>query len=266
MHFDWDKGRFHYVQPPTNLLERFLAGNNATAFARIAKRYGPLGLFDEGGEPVARPERLQGLTDDPAAKPRGMEGLMAHHRESIAWWRFYQQQFRVTIALGAAFREGRPADLDLLRQLGSVGWISLDMVDQWAEFSDSTRRILTGQAVRMVTMNGVRMCGLRPALVFRQQTSQPMIDLVFQDAAGLLSMGGISLFGVLVVQLLAAVTGTGFFACSACGQVFVPKHRKPAFDRRRYCSKCGRAAALRDAKADYRANLRKKEAARRRTK
>ena len=73
-------------------------------------------------------------------------------------------------------------------------------------------------------------------------------------------------FGALIVQLMSAATGSALAICSACGTFFVPLRRRPAFGKRRYCRACGRTAALRDAKADYRARLRTKDVARRRRK
>ena len=82
---------------------------------------------------------------------------------------------------------------------------------------------------------------------------------MFQDAINVYPvMGGLglSLSGALTVQLMTAMAGSGFALCSSCGEPFVPKRRQPAFGKRRYCPRCGRPAALRDAKATYRAKLR----------
>lgn len=55
--------------------------------------------------------------------------------------------------------------------------------------------------------------------------------------------------------LRARETANGMALCSACGQAYVPR-RKPRAQGRHYCGACGHAAALRDAKADYRARRR----------
>ena len=57
--------------------------------------------------------------------------------------------------------------------------------------------------------------------------------------------------------MLARIHGRQQSICSACGHFFVPRRRRPAFGKRRYCRACGRAAAVKDANADYRAKSRK---------
>lgn len=55
-------------------------------------------------------------------------------------------------------------------------------------------------------------------------------------------------FGLLVVQLIHAVSGThSVCVCSACERPYLRRERKPAGDRRNYCPLC-KAAAPRDAK------------------
>lgn len=104
----------------------------------------------------------------------------------------------------------------------------------------------------------VRHCGLKPALAVKSKRGEVRMELVFQDARADFLGSGLSLFGVLTVQLMSAATGSALALCSACGNFFVPRRRQPAFGKRRYCGACGRAAALRDAKADYRERQRNK--------
>jgi hypothetical protein len=66
------------------------------------------------------------------------------------------------------------------------------------------------------------------------------------------SVGGISLFGALAGQLLAAVNRTkSFSVCASCGKSYSPNRRK-ALGRRGYCKKCGLKAAWRDAQRNRR--------------
>jgi hypothetical protein len=63
-----------------------------------------------------------------------------------------------------------------------------------------------------------------------------------------------------VMQFADRRLPTGQAECSSCGVLFSPLGRNVAMGRRRYCVDCGRPAALRDAKAAYRARQRQQAA------
>src|SRR5207247_1519999 len=194
-------------------------------------------------------------------------------RESLHNWRRYQPEFNGLLALVAAVREKESpaketfAEFHALGILPSVSSLTVSRLDnpppileKWASCSLSDR--LT--TARLVFMNRiatyVRHCGLRPALTLELKRTGPRFELIFQDARADLVGCGLSLFGALTVQLMSAATGSALAICSACGNFFVPRRRRPAFGKRRYCGECGRAAAVKDAKADFPSRLRTKDA------
>lgn len=65
---------------------------------------------------------------------------------------------------------------------------------------------------------------------------------------------GSRLFAYLACQLMTAAVGRGVGLCSGCGKIYTPPKRKPKRGQNNYCTKCGRAAATRDASARLRAN------------
>jgi hypothetical protein len=268
LRFQWKSGLsgFDFERPPSNLLARFIDLRTDAAILSFAKRFGPLWLFQRGKESLPQPKTFS------SGRPSGEQ------RESLKDWRRYQWEFNALLALSAALRERQSPKRELFEEFERLGVIpdadlytytyatAPSLLESWSSLSVDERLRIAGTVVQTRTANFARWCRLRPALTIESSR----ITLVFQDAtADHRFLFGLSLFGALTVQLLAATTGAGFATCSACGTVFVPRRRQPAFGKRRYCRMCGRAAALKDAKADYRARsraTRTMEAGRRRSK
>ena len=273
LYFDWKAG-FNYVRPPSALLERFIGLRTDSAILTFARHFGPLGLSEGTGEPVPDPQ--------PFNHRRGEQG------ESVESWRRYQWEFNALLGLASELRHrrGPPRELfDEWQRLGvvssaprptlgsilGVGNPAPSLLKEWPTLSAKARLEIAANFLQGRTNGFIRACRLRPALTFGPSWPPSRVTMAFQDATADHPLQfGLSLFGALTVSLLAASNGAGFAVCSACGGVFVPRRRQPAFGKRRYCGQCGRKAALKDAKADYRARLRagkrKKEAARGRTK
>lgn len=243
------------VRPPGNLLERFLEAETDAALSGFAKRFGSL------AEP----------TD---------EVWEGGYRESIATWRRYQWEFGYLLTLAVAVREGSSIDVDpyeafdehgislrRLFPLADISWWArradsgeTTRRPEWSERKSAQRRTMASTLLLSRAAALARSCGLKPALALTGRTAR-RFDIVFQDGA---SDFGMSLLGAITMQFFAAVTGSGFAMCSGCGRMFVPKRRKPAFGKRRYCQRCGRPAAVADAKAALRAREREKRATRER--
>jgi hypothetical protein len=252
--FDWS--RFGYLKSPPALLERFLALRGDETILTFASRYGPLGLSSRGDVIDVAPEPFSGRRDE--------------QREPVTAWRRCQAELNELLSLAAAVREQVSPPRDAFEAfqswgtstpaprstLGSVGRPWPSVLDSWQKWSTSERLQAAARVVTDRISSLVRSCRLMPAPTVLGGTSS--FTVIFNDVTATGRAGvGISLIGALTVQLLAAVTGAGFAVCSACGKVFVPRRRSPAFGRRRYCRACGRSAALRDAKADYRRKLRR---------
>jgi hypothetical protein len=264
----------NYVRPPANLLERFLRLRTNDAFLKFAQRFGPLGLSGDRADAVPDPQ--------PYTHERFVQ-LGFKQEESLHAWRVYQSEFNVLLAFAADIRERQSPKREIIEHLDSRGLIGTVrprtigdflapqplIVEVWSTWTLNQRLKFVEGFLRERTTMYVKACRLKPALGLStgRRESGPRITLVFQDATSEnYMMFGLSLFGALTVQLLASATGSGYAVCSACGSVFVPLRRQPAFGKRRYCRACGRTAALKDAKADFRARQRATKAARRRAK
>lgn len=264
LRFDWSAGLDHCKVPAT-LLERFLQSRTDEAIWRFAARFGPLdprGLYLPGVEAAFGPPTSSDQSDC--------------HREFLAAWRRHQAQVSVLLALVASVRDKESPSKEMLFSVHRLGLLhAVDrltvaqpgqlprILTEWNDCS-AADRLETARRVFLSAIGAfVRECGLRPALTLEWTRSGVRMGLVFQDARADFLGAGVSLFGALTVQLMSAATGSALAICSACGDFFVPRRRTPAFGKRRYCRSCGRTAALRDAKADYRARLRTKNAARR---
>jgi hypothetical protein len=232
------------VRPPANLLEQFLTARTDAALIRFARRFGPLGTTKGGW----------------------LETQYKGYRESLDVWRRYQWEFNHLLSIAAALREGSSIETDPytafedhgipipVQRFSLLGDLGKPWPPPWKTRTRIQRQVLASSLLLTRSAALVRLCELRPALK-ETRTDERRFDIVFQDGP---HGYGMSLRGALTTQVLAAVTASGFTLCSACGRVFVPKRRQPAFGKRRFCGSCGRAAALRAAKAAFRKRQRER--------
>ena len=266
--FDWRLG-FNYIKPPSTLLEQFLGLRTDAGMLGFARRFGPLGLSEHAVGPAPQP----------------FNHRRERQRESLAEWHKYQWEFNALLALAGALREQRSPARELIEELERRGLVSPEhqetigsilkpgpslpsVLGGWSEMPASGRLRFARAYLQSRTATFVQACRIRPVLVPGEDEpywTPSRFTLLFQDAvADGRHWFRLSLFGALTVQLLAAATGSGYAVCSSCGSVFVPRRRQPAFGKRRYCRRCGRRAALKDAKADFRVRQRAKTATRKR--
>ncbi len=227
------------IRVPADLLEKFLGAKTDERRHRFAQRFGAL------------------LEPSAAAYESG------RHREPFEIWDRFQWEFSYLLGLVAAVREGAdvvrdPADDYAVRGLRIIrGGTLSDLLKPrtWRERSRAERRELAAAVIQQRTWFLVNISRLRPGLVAERTLGK--FRFVLQGG----NHAGTSLLGAITGQFLVTATGSGFASCSACGNVFVPKRRQPAFGKRRYCAQCGRTAALRHAKAEYRKREREKRLA-----
>lgn len=247
-------GTVQVINPPADLLERFLGAKTEQQLVRFAKRYGPLDPPGLRAEMAALRARVADLRRE-LGQPVADEG---HYRESLASWHQFRWELDFLLALAAKIREGEDVLHDPLDECRQNGVKAVDKQaelmkafevprEDWLHQSKSMRRARAAAFVAWQSETLVSRTGLQPAIV--------PVGERFQFVMA--SSKGPSLRSALVAQFLAAATGSGFASCNSCGRVFVPTRRRPAFGKRRYCPDCGRTAALRDAKADY--NRRQRE-------
>ena len=250
--FSFDSTSEHFTKTKPDLLERFVSVESDAGMLSFARRFGPLALF-------AQKAKAATLRPDPKrfALLRKQSRV---HRERVAWWRATQAQFKMVLTMAAHYREGTapaPAAFDEAEALGIRPFrvpIGLHATD-YNRLPAEARVDLAGVLTVFHTRTLARTCGVRPALTMELNAplERHRFELVFHDDSS--SWEGMSLIGALCVQLLAATAGVGFAVCSACGRPYVPR-RQPALGRRKYCPSCGRRAAVRAAKAAYRARQR----------
>lgn len=234
------------VRPPTNLLHRFLDAQTPPQVLAFAKRFGWM--------------RQPGWTELRAQFRAGVDVI----REPLSLWHERRWELDFLLSLAATLRSGAPPATDPALEFQKRGiWVMAgdtlaDLSGQGPAWESRSRSRQLHVAARLLadrTNAIVNACQIHPALVIGGDTRELRFDLVFHDGS---ESWGSSLWGALVVQFVAAITGSGFAVCSSCGRAFIPKRRQPAFGKRRYCQRCGRRAAVRDAKAALRA--RKREA------
>jgi hypothetical protein len=227
---------------PNGLLQRFLNLQADSQFLGFAKRFGPLGV----GEAISWEMLAKGVT------------------EPVQLWRTYQRQFSELLRLAATMREREPISKESIEFFADAGEIASGrtiadilrprgILDAWNDTSEADRQRAAASLITVRIARYGRWCELRPVLLFTRRESEA--DLVFQDHAAAAHGGkGISLFGALVVQLMVALTVSGFALCSGCGRAFAPGSRQPRIGkRRRFCQECRRAGMpKRLAKADFR--------------
>jgi hypothetical protein len=237
--------------PPASLLQQFLELRSDETILRFASRFGPLGLVRYRGQELPIP---------PPLPDRDL-------RESLTAWRRYQGEFGALLTFAAAIRERRPPPPETFKRYEELGVLPLEMKFglQPAEKRLNVAAALLESRLRQF----IQWCGLRPGPMFTRESAEKPpsgITMIFEAGPANTILGvrklaspfsfALSLFGALTLQAFAVATGAGFAVCSACGAVFVPRKRQPAFGKRRFCAACGRPAALKFAKAAYRARER----------
>jgi hypothetical protein len=231
------------VRVPEMMLEQFLGLDSDEAIVGFALKYGPL------------------LIDPLSVRDAGSGGI--EYREPIKEWQQFPGVFSRLLSGAAAVKSGQKPDLEMFQQMVADQDFMLerlhrnvpkeepDPIDVWKGSNVKERRRHLAWTVEWLAHALVNHADLRLYLTGAERPGTEWVfDLAFRSSIGIPSG-----FRSLVLQLLAAIVGTGFAVCSSCGVSYVPK-RRPRTTGRHYCVSCGRAAALRDAKADYRRRVR----------
>ena len=238
------------VEVPTvpvrrDLLEKFLGLSTDQAVLRFARLYGSIrgygasdyAVLAENSPILTSPDRI--LRRSRAGDP---------FEEPFEVWYRCRDRFDAVLALAAGWKEGNP-DRAVLERIAALG---IKDVNPKMLNTVATRQREAAWTLSWWANWAGRSAQLRPSLRFHHSGRQRQsVDLLFRDGFSDTYGIGISLHGALVVQMLGAISGSGFVTCSSCGSAFMPS-RRPTQARRRYCRDCGRRAALRDAKAAQR--------------
>jgi hypothetical protein len=238
------------VTVPRDLLERFLTTRSDASIVTFARKFGPLRI-----DATKIHEFLK------KADRGGMERLADEIDERLEVWRATRRQFSGLLALAAELRERDRPSKAVLLELDALGvdFVYSEPRGNWNELSAGNQRMAAAvdlvDHLRFLTIA----TQLRPGIaVANLGQKNARFEFVFQDVGGHYLGSYLTLFGALVAQLLSAVTGSGFATCHACRETYVP-NRKPRQGERTYCQRCGRAAAVRDAKVRFRNNRRQEK-------
>ncbi len=163
--------------------------------------------------------------------------------EPLFIWREYAQKARAIINLAAKLhdgKKGRPDDWEVLYGPNKV----LQVKD--SKPLTVTETVFNERVILSLYVKGWLDDGhVQPH--FQWGKKDPQITLMTD-----------TLFGALALRLLMLISRTGGIAlCSACGTPYFPK-RRPQSRRRRYCNKCGKKVAQKDASKAYRDREREK--------
>lgn len=234
----WEQGCDHHpVKSDKGILRDFvrLERGSKESVHRFAKRHGVLALCFAENLPVGHFRRP--LTDELICLPLGME--------PIRIWRAYAKEARAMISIASELRRGRHGELS--------DWVDLHAAsfervfedppgdpDRWgpivAGLSDEGARGWLSRHVQ----DWIRDGGVRAEFVWEGELPE-------------VRLGGSGLFSELARQLVFGVSATsGWVTCADCGSPFFPS-RKPASNRKSFCERCGKTAALKHAKRDQRA-------------
>lgn len=215
------------------LLKEFLEETTDQGVVTFAKKYGPLGLFDETAS--TDPQELSETIGIPDAQHMGSSGL-GFHREHVLWWRAYRTEFAFLLRL-MQFVRGRPVQIpeDAIHYVNSRGlFFPVPMLgsdlqrrgwDLWASWKDhhvkvaAAREYLTRRLNQLILWSTIQpvLVELEPSA---EKTQTTPFDVEFRCDRGL------TLFGALTIELLAAVLDRGWRLCGTCGSMFVPQHQQ----------------------------------------
>jgi hypothetical protein len=223
------------VYPKEDLLEAFLkfAEKNATSeqILDFARQYGVLELC-EHHLPRTHSDifiTISASTVRAGCRPLSCPGKPAYAQEPIRGWKALAHRFRAILQIAALLHQDKPAPLRAWKAITSMGagtgrkdWLALHEY----EAKPASERLGIHRALFNRVINWLlQMANVRPWFWWSK------------DGNGI-EFGGVGLFGHLVLQLVLAVSRKdGFTFCTVCSQAYLIT-RRPARNRRNYCSKC----------------------------
>jgi hypothetical protein len=217
-----------YVQDTRRALDRFVEIGDASGVLSFARRFGPLLLCSHGF---------------PASHGSGCQPT---RREPVSRWLWFVRRFQAVIAIASKMRQDRygnrddwnalfedrrqidgafPADVEQLLEALSGQRSRQARKGQQDRFGPSAPQWLY---LKQVLDEWIATAGVRPSipLTWNGRTERP--DLEFSSYG---------IFGVLVMQLQRAVTGSHeIYFCDACQRPYTST-RQPRRDRRRFCGR-----------------------------
>jgi hypothetical protein len=162
--------------------------------------------------------------------------------EPVGAWHVLARQARAMLNVAAALHAGKRARRGDWQIVVYRTWHGHDGGDPCLDVLNQPRHAASAKAFLEDSVKRWLAYGaVQPVLAWSRK-QHPTIEFE-----------GHRLFGALAIQLLAAVSQTGWAVCSGCGEVYDPGPRRPNPNRRNYCPDCReRKVSTRDAMRDYR--------------
>ena len=261
----WNKTNSQHktVSPNNELLIDFVSLANESVpqdFAKkvesFAQKWGNLDLCEEHQTPASHNYNCKPSISHKKVTLRPVDSSNALEEdlicsENLSAWHKFAVFAKSLLNIAANLQQGsygKDKDWQNLHSIGFIGWshVKEKKKESYRENLLEFEQKLIADAVNSLLVIG----NLRPEI--RWQNNQ--IITVFKSAS---SYGSLS--ANLALQIMLAVgKQKGLAICSTCGVPYTP-NRKPASNRRRFCSQCydsGKPQAL--ASSDYRSRKNKK--------
>lgn len=197
-------------------------------------------LADASDERICEFAQRYGVLEvEPLSKPGWYE-------EDLARWHYWAARARAILSASASLHQDQP--------VSDEDWKAMDAptAEAWTQiFSKRSglthrqRSLGIGRAAVGDLLNDfLQVTGVRPCFTWLHGGSGIMLT----NLTGPFDEGGLSLAGVLAVQLVLACSGAQSIAtCSGCQMPYTRRWHSPK-GRRNYCPSCGKRAAWRDSK------------------
>ena len=212
------------VQPPSDLLERFLAlstpNDEVNSILRFAQRFGVFG-FCEHDLPACHNWLPGGKAFGvkPCWPPKCERNGVPYYYENLERWRSLARGAQALLNVAAAVHAGKTGR--------SEDWVAADPARGSPSKPTEARERLVWRVGDWLKIGRVEV-GFGHDFEIALQFGAPF-----------------GLFGALAVRLMLAIARSeGLAVCSSCRRSFIPK-RRPDQNRLSFCQECGRKAAVR---------------------
>jgi hypothetical protein len=215
------------LRPGRAVLGGFLKLTKASdeGIARYAGRWGMLQLCASHGEYFGHKS---------GCRPKYLDWNRRTAREPIEAWRRHVRLARAIVNVATSLRNDRPVEFSDWSIM--IGWGNPTTNPKEEKSFPLWDKVTHTRTLVIQVNRWIQFSRVQPQLVW-EPYGEPHIDFAEEPI-----VNAISLFGVLGLQLLHAVTASfGFAFCARCDQIYFPEKRRPARgNRNHFCKKCGK--------------------------
>jgi hypothetical protein len=261
VHLNWGRDGARYVQPKDGMLTAFLRLSDASdqEIAAYARRWGVLGLCTHG-LPCSHNQYLFGFDDGigfclPVILPRS-QGSPFWFQEPLELWRAWSRKAQALLNIAVQLNQGNRAlweDWNVIKEIRTSGLTDSKGIPAearrlaWMKDITSERKEMSEELDTWISRGQVR-----PRASWNTSATHSRTPVAWRFSPDTVSRGP-NLFGLLALNIVHTIAGSGSAVCSACARSY-PRDRRPDPGRRNYCEEC-RAKGMpeRDAAREYRA-------------